>query len=305
MGRLDIPIRRTTYEVAFKESVAALRDAGLPFACMGSLALWALGGPTPNLQQDLDFAICEEDVETAKSALRDAGFAIQQPPEDWLFKAWSGEVEGPDSALVDLIHRPAGLRITPDLLTRCERRGLLALDVGVLSATDLLVTKLHAITEQNADYGSTLQFARSLRERIDWTALAQRASTTPFGMSFLVLVELLGIAPDRTLSTQLQSDVRLRDLLAGTPGLQDEFGPSPSQLEHLAQAIAEDERSSTLDIHVGTTRGRITLHGEATNEHHRAEVEDVVRSLAPGLDVDNRIRVRDFSATSTTAEQIS
>ncbi|MCW2955509.1 MAG: hypothetical protein JWO69_378 [Thermoleophilia bacterium] len=306
MGRLEIPIRRATYDAAFKESVAALRDAEIPFACMGSLALWALGGPTPNLQQDLDFAICEEDAEAARTALHRAGFAIQQPPEDWLFKAWSHEPDGHDSALIDIIFRPAGLRVTRDLLDRCERRNLLAVDVAVLSATDLLVTKLHAITEQSADMGSALQFARSLRERVDWAQLAERASTTPFGVSFLVLVELLGIAPEATLAEQLQSDVRLRDLLHP----REVEGPGDgqyraSELARLSEALAQDDRSATLDIHVGTARGRITLRGEASNEHHRQEVEEVVRELAPGVGIDNQLLVRDYSGADSAPERIS
>lgn len=305
MGRLDAPIQRATYDNAFKQSVAALRDADIPFACMGSLALWALGGPAPNLQQDLDFAICEGDAAIAREALDSAGFAIQQPPEDWLFKAWSGEVEGEDSALIDVIFRPAGLRITRQLLERCERRSVLAVDAAVLSATDLLVTKLHSVTEQNADFGSTLQFARSLRERIDWEELAVRAGSTPFGISFLVLVELLGIAPAGTFGEQLGIDVDLQGLLARRQSNGAADGPTPTELEHLAQAIAESGRSSTLDIMVGTARGRITLRGEATNEHHRAEVEDVVRELAPGIEVDNRIRVCSYRPSNDAAEQIS
>lgn len=195
MGRVDAPIERHTYDTAFKQSASALRDADVPYACMGSLALWALGGPEPNLQQDLDFAICEEDVGAARAALEQAGFHIQQPPEDWLFKAWSGGVEEPGSALVDLIYRPSGLDITRELLRSCERRSVLAMTVPVIGATDLLVTKIHALTEQSADYSSTLQFARSLREQVDREELERRVADTPFGQAFLVLVDGLGIGP--------------------------------------------------------------------------------------------------------------
>jgi len=196
MGRLDAPVQRATYERAFKEIVAALRDAGIPFACMGSTALWALGGPEPNLQQDLDFAVCEEDAPSAAEALRDSGFTIQVPEEDWLFKAWSDEPDGPDSALVDLIFAPAGVHVTHELLGGCEHRSVLALDVPVLSATDLIVTKLHSINELNANYSSTLQFARSLREQVDWDELRTRVDFTPFGEAFLLLVDRLGLTGD-------------------------------------------------------------------------------------------------------------
>lgn len=196
MGRVEAPIARATYEQTFKQVASALRDAGIPFACMGSLALWALGGPEPNLQQDLDFAICEADRDAAQGALRDTGLTLQQPPEDWLFKAWSDGVEQDGSALVDLIYRPSGLEVTRELLLGYEERSLLAMSVRVMDATDLLVTKIHSLTEQAADYSSTLQFARSLREQIDRDELARRTSGTPFGTAFLVLVDGLGIGPD-------------------------------------------------------------------------------------------------------------
>lgn len=196
MGRLESPISREAYENAFKMTVAALRDANIAYACMGSTALWALGGPQPNLQQDLDFAVCEEDVGRAAVALRDAGMFIQVPEEDWLFKAWTGDPEGEDSALVDLIFAPAGVHVTRELLEACEHRSVLALDVPVLSATDLIITKLHAINELNADYTSTLQFARSLREQVDWEQLDERVSSSPFGQAFMLLVTELGIRSD-------------------------------------------------------------------------------------------------------------
>jgi hypothetical protein len=193
MGRLETPVERATYDRAFKECAAALRDAGIPFACMGSLALWALGGPIPNLQQDLDFAICEADAVAAATALRDAGMSIEVPDEDWLFKAWTGKPMGRDSALIDLIYAPAGLEITRELLAGCEYRNVLAIDVPVLGATDLIVTKLLAITEQSADYSSVLQFARSLREQVDWDDLERRVRDTPFGEAFVVMAERLGL----------------------------------------------------------------------------------------------------------------
>ena len=304
MGRLALPVSRESYNDAFKRSVAALRDADVPFACMGSLALWALGGPAPNLQQDLDFAICETDVAEARQALADAGFTIEQPPEDWLFKAWNHGIEEPDSSLVDLIFRPAGIVVTHELLDRCEERSLLALDVRVLDATELLVTKLHAVTEQNADFSSTLQFARSLRERVDWTELARRSSSTPFGVSFLVLVELLGIAPRDVLSELMQRDLPLRELLGSSSARGIEELPGSSELEDVAQAVAEHADGAMLDVRLGLSRGRIVLRGEAANERHRLQVEQLVHERLPALEIDNALRVREYAAPSVPPEQI-
>lgn len=290
MGRVTVPIARHTYDTTFKTVAATLRDAEVPFACMGSLALWALGGPEPNLQQDLDFAICEEDVDEARDALAAAGLYIQQPPEDWLFKAWSDGVEEEGSALVDLIYRPAGLVVTRERLRACEQRSLLAMTVPVIGATDLLVTKIHSLTEQSADFSSTLTFARSLREQVDRTDLEQRIADTPFGAAFLTLVDGLGIAPGTSVT-----------IVGGRGGKRAESmrrrldeEPAASMLARLEQMIHEDSRSSTLDVRVTAGEGYIILKGEAANEHHREELTDVARELVPGVRIDNRMKVREY-----------
>jgi hypothetical protein len=300
MGRVAQPIARDTYDRTFKRTARALRDAGIPHACMGSLALWALGGPEPNLQQDLDFAICEADVDAARDALAREGLQIQQPPEDWLFKAWSDGIEAEGSALVDLIYRPAGLVITRERLQACEQRSVLAMTVPVIGATDLLVTKLHSLTEQNADFSSTLQFARSLREQIDRTELERRVLDTPFGAAFLLLVDELGIGPTTDPTVNVGRGGKRAEPI---PRQLDEE-PAASLLARLEQHIHEDVRASTLDVVVETDEQGIVLRGEVSNEQHRDALTQVVRELVPGLRVDNRMAIRSYERPTQRAEAI-
>ena len=82
-------------EATLKKAAAALRGADVPFLLGGSLASWARGGPES--RHDLDLMIKHEDVERALAALVDAGMRVDDPPEEWLVKAWDGDV------LVDLI----------------------------------------------------------------------------------------------------------------------------------------------------------------------------------------------------------
>ncbi|HYP48831.1 MAG TPA: hypothetical protein VEQ61_09370, partial [Thermoleophilaceae bacterium] len=91
-------------EASLKKAVAALRESGLPFLLAGSLAVWARGGP--ETRHDLDFVVKAEDARAALGALEAAGMRPEIPPEEWLFKAWDGEV------LVDLIFHPRGLEVT-------------------------------------------------------------------------------------------------------------------------------------------------------------------------------------------------
>ena len=51
---------------------------------------------------DVDFVVAEEDADAAAKTLEEAGFRIDRPPEDWLFKACAGDV------VVDVLHRLRG-----------------------------------------------------------------------------------------------------------------------------------------------------------------------------------------------------
>src|SRR3954451_15144210 len=172
-------------EQALKRAAAALRDAEVPFLLGGSLASWARGGPES--RHDLDLMIKEEDVERALEALAAVGMKPERPPEEWLVKAWDGDV------LVDLIYSPSGLPIDDEVLARGEQMSVLSMDVRVMAIEDVLVTKLNAITEHSLRYEGLLAISRALRERIDWHAVRERANDSPFGRAFFVMLEGLEV----------------------------------------------------------------------------------------------------------------
>jgi predicted nucleotidyltransferase len=171
-----------------RKGAAALRDAGIPFMLGGSLASWARGGPP--LARDLDFMLREQDVEAALEALAGAGMRTERPPEEWLVKAWDGDVG------VDVIFSPQGLPITDEVIERADVLPVLAIEVRVMALEDVLSTKLMAIDEQEAvDYTGVLQIARALREQIDWELLRERTRSSPYARAFFCLVEELGVLP--------------------------------------------------------------------------------------------------------------
>ncbi len=86
------------FEATLKKAGKALRDAEVPYLLGGSLASWARGGPES--RHDLDLMIKRADVDRALEALAEAGMRPEHPPEEWLVKAWDGDV------LVDLIFCP-------------------------------------------------------------------------------------------------------------------------------------------------------------------------------------------------------
>jgi hypothetical protein len=172
-------------EQALKKAAAALREADVPFLLGGSLASWARGGP--ETRHDLDLMIRPEDVDAAIAALQAAGLRPEDPPEEWLVKAWDGDV------LVDLIFAPKGMEMTTEVMARGEVLSVLGMEMRVMALEDVLVTKLMALSEHALRYESLLPIARALREQVDWADVRARTSASPFARAFFVMLEGLGI----------------------------------------------------------------------------------------------------------------
>jgi hypothetical protein len=169
---------------SLKRVTAILREAAIPFVLGGGLAAWARGGPPT--EHDIDLVIREEDAARALDECAAAGLRTSVPPEGWLVKVWDGDT------LVDLIFRPTGLDLD-DAFANSEMLNVHAVAMPVLAVDDLLVTKLLALTEHHLDYAPVLEYARSLREQVDWRALQERTAGSPFACAFFTLVEELGV----------------------------------------------------------------------------------------------------------------
>jgi len=168
-----------------RKAGAVLRDADVPFALGGGLAAWVRGGP--KTEHDIDFFVKPEDAERALAALAEAGFRPERPVEEWLLKAYDGDL------LVDLIFNPASGPVDDELLGRADELEVAAVTMPVASLDDVMVTKLLALNEQESDFGGCLEIARSLREQIDWGRVRERTADAPFAAAFFTLVEELGV----------------------------------------------------------------------------------------------------------------
>ncbi len=172
-------------EATLKKSAAALRDANIPFLLGGSLASWARGGP--ETRHDLDLMIKEQDVERALEALEGVGMKPETPPENWLVKAWDGDI------LVDLIHHPTEMPITDEVIERGEVISVLSMELRAMALEDVICTKLGALSEHHLRYETLLAISRALREKIDWDHVRKRTEHLPFARAFFVMIEGLGI----------------------------------------------------------------------------------------------------------------
>src|SRR5690242_13101108 len=166
---------------AMKKAAGALRDAEVPFVLGGGLACWARGAP--KTEHDVDFLVRPEDAERAQRALADAGMRTETPPEGWLLKAYDGDV------LIDLIFSPQGGPVGDETFARAEELEVYATRLKVAALEDVLVQKLLALTEQQPDYSSVLEIARSLREQVDWDDVRRRTEDAPFAKAFFTLLD--------------------------------------------------------------------------------------------------------------------
>jgi hypothetical protein len=184
LGKNDVAEELTE---SLKRSVAALEGRGIPYLLGGGLGCWARGGPPSS--NDIDLMVKPEDAERAQEALAAAGMRPETPPEQWLRKAWDGEI------LVDLIFEPSGMRIDDEAIARGEEMSVEAMQVRVMALDDILTTKLLALDEHSADFRDLLLITRSLREQIDWAKLRERTAESPFAAAFFTLADGLEISP--------------------------------------------------------------------------------------------------------------
>jgi Nucleotidyl transferase of unknown function (DUF2204) len=168
-----------------KNAAGVLRGAGIAFVLGGGLACWARGAP--KTEHDVDFLVRPRDAERARQALADAGMRTETPPEGWLLKAYDGDV------LVDLIFEPQGGPIDDATFERAEELEVYATRLQVAALEDVLVQKLLALTEQQPDYSSVLELARSLREQVNWDEVRARTEGSPFAKGYFTLLDELEI----------------------------------------------------------------------------------------------------------------
>jgi hypothetical protein len=181
----DVPVSCAHLREALRGAASALKENGPRFALAGSYALWAFGAPEPS--HDVDLVVAEADVAGAEATLAEAGFAIEHPPEDWLFKARTGDT------VVDVLHRINGERVEPATLDCAEQRDVLAIAMPVLPPTMVVIQKLRSLNEHHCDFAKLLPPVRAVRERLDWDHIRARTADNDYAVAFLVLADRLGL----------------------------------------------------------------------------------------------------------------
>jgi putative nucleotidyltransferase-like protein len=199
-----------------RKAAAALRDADIPFALGGSLACWARGGP--EVTNDLDLIVRPADADAALEALVAAGMRAERPPEEWLYKAWDGDV------MLDLIFELVTGRVTDRTLERAEELTVASVTMRVMRLEDVLVARLLSLDEHGLDLAPLLAVARALREQVDWADVRTRTAHSPYARAFFALLEGLEIVDPTEPSGR--DDVVVRPAADAAPRGATAFGPS-------------------------------------------------------------------------------
>jgi Uncharacterised nucleotidyltransferase len=181
----DVPVHCERLREALRRAASALKENGPRFALAGSYALWAYGAPEPS--HDVDLVVAESDVANAEATLSDAGFTVEHPPEDWLFKARTG------GTVVDVLHRINGVRVAQAILDCAEQRDVLAIGMPVLPPTIVMIQKLRSLGEHHCDFAKLLPAVRAVRERLDWGRIRTQTADNDYAVAFLVLADRLGL----------------------------------------------------------------------------------------------------------------
>jgi len=97
--------------------------------------------------------------------------------------------------MIDLIFAPNSKpERVQAFLDRADELEVYAITLPVMTATDVLATKLLTLKEHELDYDSMLEIARTCREQIEWDRLREQTDESPYAKAFFTLVQELGLA---------------------------------------------------------------------------------------------------------------
>lgn len=273
-------VDEATFLAVLADAAEVAESSGLPHACMGGIASAALG--RDRWTHDVDLFVRPGDARALLDRFAAAGFQTEERDQDWLYKAFRGQV------LVDLIfkvtdERLAGLGIVIELddemLARVRRVVFRGVPLTVLAPEDLLVIKALVHKDQRARHWFDA-LALIQAGGLDWGYLLQRAAWDPRRvLSLLVYAQSNGLTvPERVVRALFEHPT-------GQAG--DAREPAAYLVGRVQERLAHDPRTAELEVDVGLDRDVVVLSGNVATPQRREALVDVVAAVLPGQPVRN------------------
>ena len=138
----------------------------------------------------MDFIVAAEDRDAAAEALRAGRSHGRATARGLVVQGLLGRRDGRRAAALN------GRDVDAATLARATEREVLSVVMPVSDVTDVLVAKLCALNEQQADLGKVLPVARAVREQVDWAQVAREIGAHDVAVACLYLLRRLGVASD-------------------------------------------------------------------------------------------------------------
>jgi predicted nucleotidyltransferase len=148
-------------------AVAAIEEAGIPYALIGGVASSGLG--RPRTTHDIDFFVKPHDADRALEALAASGFTTERTDAKWIYKAFREEIQ------VDIIfYTVGGIYFDREMYEHSVEGEFEGLKVRFVPPEDLLIIKavVHDEATPRHWYDALGILAAS---DLDWDYLIRRA----------------------------------------------------------------------------------------------------------------------------------
>jgi predicted nucleotidyltransferase len=303
-----------------QETVEAMEEAGIKYMFIGGIASGGLGRPRST--HDIDLFIRPEDAELTLRALSTRGFYTEKTDPTWLYKAFK------ENILVDVIFKSKGeIYLDAEMYQRMTSAEFHGKSLRLVAPEDLVIIKAAAHSEVTPSHWhdaiALLSYAN-----IDWRYLIRRARRAPRRVLSLLLYaqsndiwvpnyvihELFnGIFENLNVGSPVEpakKNVQLAVMQKqdrGSNVMEASLGQSVRvnhayAVAHLREKLAEDSRTNELDIQIEQQGKKILLRGEVPLEDRKKAVENIAKEIFPDFQIENQIRVTDYSEPSETEE---
>jgi hypothetical protein len=323
----DHPEIADRFNRVLANTVEALEESKLQYAFIGGIASGGLGRPRST--HDIDIFVRPEDSRLAVMALAKHGFKTEFTDPTWLYKGWQ------ENILVDVIFKSKGeIYLDSEMYKRTIKANFHDLELRLVAPEDLVLIKALAHSEVTPGHWHDA-LALLSHAVIDWDYLLRRArmraprrvlslllyaqssdvfvpksaidelyhaifgesAGTSHGQGQMAQPHTAAHAAPPVAPPNPQPFVVTRPSLRVIPHKLDNYG-----IARLRESLAEDERTNELDIQIELMNGKLLLRGEVLNQERRAAVCQIARETFPSCEVENQIRICDFSEPSEAEE---